>query len=233
MNPESHTRLAGALSIAMDLVFCISAHVGYQRPPLWSSGQSSWLQIQRSRFDSRCYQIFREVVGLEPWAIVQTIHRSTPWTTNYPSINTLNYKRSIVQHLELQTIHRSTPWITNYPSLKTLNYKLSIVQHLELQTIHRSTPWTSSYPSFSTLNYCTNNPSFTTLNYRLSIVQHLELLYKQSIVQHLELQAIHRSTPWTMDSLYAFKFSWHSPHSNIRSTIVKLFLKLAVLRGVD
>jgi hypothetical protein len=34
-------------------------------PPLWSSGQSSWLQIQRSGFDSRRYQIFREVVGLE------------------------------------------------------------------------------------------------------------------------------------------------------------------------
>jgi hypothetical protein len=29
-------------------------------PPLWSSGQSSWLQIQRSGFDSRCYQIFSE-----------------------------------------------------------------------------------------------------------------------------------------------------------------------------
>jgi hypothetical protein len=26
-------------------------------PPLWSSGQSSWLQIQRSEFDSRRYQI--------------------------------------------------------------------------------------------------------------------------------------------------------------------------------
>jgi hypothetical protein len=26
-------------------------------PPLWSSGQSSWLQIQRSGFDSWCYQI--------------------------------------------------------------------------------------------------------------------------------------------------------------------------------
>jgi hypothetical protein len=35
------------------------------RPPLWSSGQSSWLQIQRSGFDSRRYQIFWEVVGLE------------------------------------------------------------------------------------------------------------------------------------------------------------------------
>jgi hypothetical protein len=26
--------------------------------PLWSSGQSSWLQIQRSGFDFRSYQIF-------------------------------------------------------------------------------------------------------------------------------------------------------------------------------
>jgi hypothetical protein len=40
-----------------------------------SSGQSSWLQIQRSGFDSRCYQIFWEVVGLErsPLSLVSTI----------------------------------------------------------------------------------------------------------------------------------------------------------------
>jgi hypothetical protein len=34
-------------------------------PPLCSSCQTSWLQIQRSGFDSWRYQIFREVVGLE------------------------------------------------------------------------------------------------------------------------------------------------------------------------
>jgi hypothetical protein len=34
-------------------------------PLSWSSGQSSWLQIQRSGMDSRHYQIFWEVVGLE------------------------------------------------------------------------------------------------------------------------------------------------------------------------
>jgi hypothetical protein len=47
----------------------------YQRPPLWSSGQSSRLQIQRSRFDSRSYQMFWEVVGLErgPFSLVSTI----------------------------------------------------------------------------------------------------------------------------------------------------------------
>jgi hypothetical protein len=34
-------------------------------PPLWPSGQSFWLQIQRSGFHSQRYQIFWVVVGLE------------------------------------------------------------------------------------------------------------------------------------------------------------------------
>jgi hypothetical protein len=44
-------------------------------PPPWSSGQSSWLKIQRSGFDSRRYQIFWEVVGLEwgPLSLVSTV----------------------------------------------------------------------------------------------------------------------------------------------------------------
>jgi hypothetical protein len=43
-------------------------------PPLWSSGQSFWLQIQRSAFDSLRCQFFREVVGLErgPFRLVST-----------------------------------------------------------------------------------------------------------------------------------------------------------------
>jgi hypothetical protein len=43
------------------------------RPPLWSSSQSSWLQIQRPGFDSRHYQ--KNVVGLErgPLSLVSTI----------------------------------------------------------------------------------------------------------------------------------------------------------------
>jgi hypothetical protein len=45
------------------------------RPPLWSSRQSSWLQIQRSGFYSWRYQIFWEVVGLKrgPLSLVSTI----------------------------------------------------------------------------------------------------------------------------------------------------------------
>jgi hypothetical protein len=37
----------------------------WEKPPLWSSGQSSWLQIHRPGSDSRCYQIYWELVGLE------------------------------------------------------------------------------------------------------------------------------------------------------------------------
>jgi hypothetical protein len=43
-------------------------------PTLWSSGQSSWLQIQKHGFDSRCYQIFWEILGLDwgPLSLVST-----------------------------------------------------------------------------------------------------------------------------------------------------------------
>jgi hypothetical protein len=40
-------------------------HCQLSYPPLWSSRQSPGIQIQRSWFDSRRYQIFWEVVGLE------------------------------------------------------------------------------------------------------------------------------------------------------------------------
>jgi hypothetical protein len=46
-----------------------------RRPPLWSSGQCSWLEIQGSGFDFRRYQIFWEVIGLKrgPLSLVSTI----------------------------------------------------------------------------------------------------------------------------------------------------------------
>jgi hypothetical protein len=47
------------------------------RQHLWSSGQSSWLQIQRSGFDSWRYQILLKVVGME-WgqlSLVSTIEK--------------------------------------------------------------------------------------------------------------------------------------------------------------
>jgi hypothetical protein len=47
----------------------------FNGPRLWPSDESSWLQIQRSGFNSRRYHIFWEVVGLErgPISLVSTI----------------------------------------------------------------------------------------------------------------------------------------------------------------
>jgi hypothetical protein len=59
-------------SIIIFHLFCVLKE---RKWPLWSSGQSSWLQIQRPGFDSRRYQILWEVVGLErgPLSLVSTI----------------------------------------------------------------------------------------------------------------------------------------------------------------
>jgi hypothetical protein len=60
--------------LALESNFIIVHYFSNERPPLWSSCQSSWLQIQRSGFDSRCYQIFWEIVGLKrgPLSLVST-----------------------------------------------------------------------------------------------------------------------------------------------------------------
>jgi hypothetical protein len=60
--------------------------------PMWSSGQSSWLQIQRSRFDSRHYQIFWEVVGLELClCLVSTIEELLERKSSGSSLENLEY----------------------------------------------------------------------------------------------------------------------------------------------
>jgi hypothetical protein len=65
----------------LEIVLGFEREVVVVRPPLWSSGQSSWLQIRRPGFDSRHYQIFwkgekkrKTVVGLErgPLSLVST-----------------------------------------------------------------------------------------------------------------------------------------------------------------
>jgi hypothetical protein len=52
------------------------SHFICNRPPLWFSGQSSWLQIRRPGFDSRHNQK-KKVVGLErgPLSLVSTIEK--------------------------------------------------------------------------------------------------------------------------------------------------------------
>jgi hypothetical protein len=60
-----------------------------------SSGQSSWLQIQESGLDSRRYQIFREVVGLElgPLSLVSTIEELLGRKTSGSSLEIGEYGR--------------------------------------------------------------------------------------------------------------------------------------------
>jgi hypothetical protein len=64
-------------------------------PPLWSSGQSSCLQIQRSGFDSRRYQIFCEVVGLErgPLSLVSTIEELLERKSSGSGLESRDYDR--------------------------------------------------------------------------------------------------------------------------------------------
>jgi hypothetical protein len=66
-------------------------------PPLWSSDQSSWLQIQRSGFDSRLYQIFWEVVGLErgPLSLMSTIEELLGRKISDSGLENRDYGRGI------------------------------------------------------------------------------------------------------------------------------------------
>jgi hypothetical protein len=76
-SPSMHQNQRFSLYIKMWIVIYLSkmSPSFLHRPPLWPSGQSSWLQIQRSRLDSWRYQIFSYVVGLErgPLSLVSTI----------------------------------------------------------------------------------------------------------------------------------------------------------------
>jgi hypothetical protein len=58
------------------LLYLLSNMFVIHRLPLWSSGQSSSLQVQRSGFDSRRYQIFL-VVDLErgPLSLLSTVEK--------------------------------------------------------------------------------------------------------------------------------------------------------------
>jgi hypothetical protein len=61
-----------AIRAGSSLLLRIIPGTHFCRPPLWSSGQSSWLQIRRPGFDSRHYE--KKVVGLErgPLSLVST-----------------------------------------------------------------------------------------------------------------------------------------------------------------
>jgi hypothetical protein len=61
-------KLKAGIKVKVNLSLCL-----LNWPPLWSSGQSSWLQIRRLGFDFRHYQKIK-VMGLErdPLSLVST-----------------------------------------------------------------------------------------------------------------------------------------------------------------
>jgi hypothetical protein len=65
--------------------------VGLERPPLRSSGQSSWLQIRRPGFDSRHYQE-KKVMGLErgPLSLMSTTEELLDRKVSTPVYKTEN-----------------------------------------------------------------------------------------------------------------------------------------------
>jgi hypothetical protein len=56
-NDKSSDNLMAVFLDIIHLFFIFKTYV-LDGLPLWYSGQSSWLQIQRSRFDFQRYQIF-------------------------------------------------------------------------------------------------------------------------------------------------------------------------------
>jgi hypothetical protein len=84
-------------------MYCVSCEVRTEficyveesRQPLWSSGQSSRLQIQRSGFDSFRHHIFWEVVGLErgPLSLVITIEELLERKSSFSYLENREYCR--------------------------------------------------------------------------------------------------------------------------------------------
>jgi hypothetical protein len=76
-------------------------------PPPWSSAQGSWLQIQKSGFDSQRYHIFWEVVGLKrgPLSLVSTFEELLERNCSRTGLGNRDYGR-----------RRSAVLITRHPS---------------------------------------------------------------------------------------------------------------------
>jgi hypothetical protein len=70
-------------------------YIEESRPPLWSSGQFTWLQIHWSGFDSMRYQNFWEVLGLEcrPLSLVITTEELLGRKNSGSGLEILDYGR--------------------------------------------------------------------------------------------------------------------------------------------
>jgi hypothetical protein len=87
--------ISSSLNMETVLFSRIYVYICQTEPPLWSSRQSSWLQIQRSGFDPLGYQIFCKVVGLErgPLSLVSTIEELLGINSSGPGLENRDYGR--------------------------------------------------------------------------------------------------------------------------------------------
>jgi hypothetical protein len=87
-------------------------------PPLWSSGQSSWLHIQGFGFDSRRYQIFWEVVSLERGALslVSTIEDLLERKSSDSGLESREYYRRDPSRWPLGTLYPQKLALTSLTS---------------------------------------------------------------------------------------------------------------------
>jgi hypothetical protein len=71
-------------SVLVGFIKTCNFNILFLRPPLWSSGQSSWLQSWGPGFDSRRYQIFWKLVGLEggPLSLVRITEELLEWKSS-------------------------------------------------------------------------------------------------------------------------------------------------------
>jgi hypothetical protein len=85
--------------------------------PLWSSGQSSWLQIQRPGFDSQHYQIFWGVVGLEwgPLNRVSTVELVGRNSSGY-SLEIREYDHGDLLNWQCDTLYQQKMTLTSLSS---------------------------------------------------------------------------------------------------------------------
>jgi hypothetical protein len=85
------------------------------RPHLLSSGQSSWLQIQRSGFYSRRYHIYWEVVGLErgPLSIVNTTEELLERKSSGSGLEIREYGRRDPSRWPRDTLYRQKLALTS------------------------------------------------------------------------------------------------------------------------